>query len=435
MELPVDAVHAPPRSGGLSRERWRGLAGRATSEPWLRVSWSAFWRSRLLVWVSGCVAVLLFGTNSGALTAFDSTRISSSFGSLGNVLAAPAVRWDSIWYLQIAHGGYRTARETAFFPLYPLLVKAGSFVAGSAMVAGIGISLAALFVGLCLLHRLTQLELGRRAADASVYLIAFGPMALFLSAVYTESLFLALSAGTFLAARRGRWALAGALGGLAAMTRVTGILLVVPLLVMFFYGPRDDVAPAARDAWWRPRYAPSWRLGWLSLTPAGAALFAGYLALRGFGALSMLHAQEQLSAHHLVGPIAAVWQGARAAGHELALELSGTSPSTYASQSVLQFAVLIAAAVAAVGVLRRLPLAYGAYVLVGLLVPLSSPTVGDPLRGLDRYAAILFPLYMWAGAWCAERRITRTVVLATGAILVLFTIQFATWHWVGSTSI
>ncbi len=434
MDVPVEALPTA-QAGALHRSGVRGLVERAGSQPWLHVSWSAFWRSRVLIWLSGCLAMVLFGTNSGASTAFDPTRISSSFGSLGNVLAAPAVRWDSIWYLQIAHSGYQTARETAFFPLYPLLIKGGAFVTGSAVIAAIAISLAALLAGLCLLHRLTQLELGERAAGAAVYLVAFGPMALFLSAVYTESLFLALSAGTFLAARRGRWAFAGALAGLGAMTRVTGILLVVPLLVLFFYGPRADVPPAARDAWWKPRYRLSRCALWLALAPAGAALFAAYLAVRGFGALSMLHAQEQFSAHHLVGPLSAVWEGARAAWHELVLEASGTPPSTYASQALLQFAVLAVAAIAAVGVLKRLPLAYGAYVVVGLLVPLSSPTVGDPLRGLDRYAAILFPLYMWAGVWCAERRVTRTVVLATGAGLVLFTVQFATWHWVGSTSI
>jgi hypothetical protein len=169
--------------------------------------------------------------------------------------------------------------------------------------------------------------------------------------------------------------------------------------------------------------------------PAGAALFSAYLAARGFGGLSMLHAQEQFSSHHLVGPVVAIGQGASAAWRELTLEVGGGAPSTYASQALLQFAALLLASIALVGALRRLPLAYGVYVAVGLLVPLSSPTVGDPLRGLDRYAAILFPLYMWAGAWCEERRLTRTALLASTALLVLFTVQFATWNWVGSTSL
>ena len=58
-------------------------------------------------------------------------------------------------------------------------------------------------------------------------------MSFFFSAVYTESLFLALSAGCFYLARRERWVWAGVLGGLAAATRSIGVLLVVPLAVLY----------------------------------------------------------------------------------------------------------------------------------------------------------------------------------------------------------
>ena len=201
----------------------------------------------LLVWAVGAVAFLALGTASGAVQSFDPGRVSLSLGSLGNVLAAPAVRWDSVWYLQIAHDGYRSAIEARFFPLYPLLIRAVSLLTGSMVVAGVLISLVALFIGLEVIRRLTELELGRLPAQATVRLIAFGPMALFLSAIYSESLFIALSAATFYAARRGRWAWAGVLGGLAGMTRIGGFLLVVPVLLLFYYGPRQR-APAGAVA-------------------------------------------------------------------------------------------------------------------------------------------------------------------------------------------
>ncbi|RDJ93342.1 hypothetical protein B4Q13_22535, partial [Lacticaseibacillus rhamnosus] len=73
-------------------------------------------------------------------------------------------------------------------------------------------------------RRLTVLELGEATADLTVRLLAFGPMAVFLSAIYTESVFLALSSGAFYAGRRGRWASAGILGGLAATSRAAPAL-------------------------------------------------------------------------------------------------------------------------------------------------------------------------------------------------------------------
>ena len=55
-----------------------------------------------------------------------------------------------------------------------------------------------------LLHRLAALELGERDARGTVLLVAFVPTAVFFSAVYSESLFLLVSVGAFLAARHGR---------------------------------------------------------------------------------------------------------------------------------------------------------------------------------------------------------------------------------------
>ena len=71
----------------------------------------------------------------------------------------------------------------------------------------------------------------------ALLLVAFFPAALFFSAVYSESLFLLLSVGAVLAARQGRWAWAGALAALAALTRNSGVLLLVPLALLFLYLP------------------------------------------------------------------------------------------------------------------------------------------------------------------------------------------------------
>ena len=83
---------------------------------------------------------------------------------------------------------------------------------GSDLIAGVLVSLVAFWVALILLHRLVSLELDRTLARVTVMLVAFCPMAYFFSAVYSESLFLALSVGCILQARMGRWAWAGCSG-------------------------------------------------------------------------------------------------------------------------------------------------------------------------------------------------------------------------------
>lgn len=179
----------------------------------LRESWRALVGSRLLVWAAGAGTVALFGFGP-VRSALDPPGVTRGLGRLGDVLAAPAARWDGAWYLVIAHYGYRpdfgsfTASRTAFFPLYPLGVRAISWLGTPPVLAGVALSSAALMFALYGIHRLTTLELTRagllgdaarvsEAARLAVLLTAFAPMALYFSAVYTESLYLALSVGVF----------------------------------------------------------------------------------------------------------------------------------------------------------------------------------------------------------------------------------------------
>jgi hypothetical protein len=86
--------------------------------------------------------------------------------------------------------------------------------------------------------------------------------------------------------------------------------------------------------------------------------------------------------------------------------------------------------VACVGVWRRLPRAYGAWVAVSLLLPLTFPVTPQPLMSLPRFVAVLFPLFMWLAIVCDERRITDLVAVAFAVGLGLFTAEYASWHWI-----
>ena len=81
-------------------------------------------------------------------------------------------------------------------------------------------------------------------------------------------------------------------------------------------------------------------------------------------------------------------------------------------------------------VFRRLPPAYGTWVAVGLLLPLSEPVTPEPLMSLPRFLAVLFPIFMWLALWCEEREATARVAAVSAIGLGLFTAEFATWHWI-----
>ena len=438
--------------------RWARLRADPARMTAVRQSARALWQSRLLIWAAVVTYILAlgFGPTRGA---FNPPGVTRGFGRVGDLLAAAAARWDASWYLVIAHYGYRpdlgayTAPRTAFFPLYPLGLHGITWLGAPPVLAGVTLSLAALALALYGIHRLTTLELGGpsaggqarggEAARLAVLLTAFAPMAFFLSAVYSESLYLALSVGLFWSARHGRWMYVGVLGALAGATRSTGLVLALPALMIYLYGPREDRLPdiiRARAARLLPRYRLRADILWLALLPVGVVLYGVFLAVGGGDPLTPLNAQDGWG-RHFAGPYVGIWDGVRAAfegarqllsfqSRHVYFPASG-SPSVSAGHNLVLLAFLIVAVPALIGVVRRLPAAYGAYAVAALALPLSYPVSAQPLMSLPRFLLVLFPLTIWQAGWLADHpRARRPLLVLSGVLMVLFATQFATWHWV-----
>ena len=124
-------------------------------------------------------------------------------------------RWDSGWFLHIAQHGYvDPSHSTAFFPLYPLLIRGlGFFLLGHYLLAGVLISLLTSAAAFVVLWWLAGELVGEESARRSLLYLALFPTTLFLLAVYSESLYLLLSSAAFLYAVRGRFGRAGVAGG------------------------------------------------------------------------------------------------------------------------------------------------------------------------------------------------------------------------------
>ena len=387
--------------------------------------------SRFAVLLVAIFAALSFGPASGGLARenahkFDEPALTHA---LADPLLAPLARWDSVWYLRIADSGYGdSAPRAAFFPLYPLLVRGVATVLGGShgalLVAAYLVSLAAFLGALTLLYRLTELELGRRLARPTLLLLAVFPAAVYFGAPYSESLFLLLAVGAFYAARTGRWAWAGACAGLASATRSAGLLLLLPLALI----------------WWDARPRRAHDAAWLALAPVGIAAYAAWLGIAEGDPFRFLDVQDAWM-RELTVPLAGAWDGFVAAVDGVRQLASGSRSPVYfdkaagdpfriAAINVMLFATLVFAVVACVGVLRRLPRAYGAWVATSLVLPLTFPVTPQPLMSLPRFVAVLFPVFMWLAVVSDERRSTDLVVAVSALGLGLFTAQYATWHWI-----
>src|SRR5215207_2833212 len=408
-----------------------GAVARARRSEALRVAFGVFWPIRLAILLVAIFAALSFGPAGGGLAADNAAKFDDPALTrpLAEPLLSPLARWDAVWYLRIADSGYgESAARAAFFPLYPLLVRALAAPVGASpgalLVAAYVVSLACFLGALALLYRLAALELGRPLARPPLLLLAVFPAAVFFGAPYSESLFLLLAVGAFYAARTGHWAWAGTCAGLASGTRSAGLLLLIPLAML----------------WWSSRPRRPRDGAWLLLAPLGIAAYAAWLGLVEGDALRFLDVQEAWS-RELTVPLAGAWDGLVAAVDGIRQLASGSRTPVYfdaaagdpfriAAINVMLFVTLVFAVVACAGVWRRLPRAYGAWVGASLLLPLTFPVTPQPLMSLPRFVAVLFPLFMWVAIVCDERRNTDLVAAAFAIGLGLFTAQYASWLWI-----
>jgi hypothetical protein len=323
--------------------------------------------------------------------------------------------WDSGWYLDIAKRGYYWNPDgqssIAFFPLYPMLARAGAWPFGGTdralWISAIVVSAAAYFLALVALHRFTERWSGdRETARRTVLYLAIFPFALFFTRVYAESVFLLTSVMAVAAAYDGRWGRAGLWGGLATLARPNGILIAIPLALL-----------ALRDRPAAPAIAR--RAAALSLVPLALVGFCLFAYSLSGDPLAWLHAQSQWG-YSLGHPpwqllLSLLGRMLKHGAYDYFF-LSAMAPfRLFHGLAALMFLALTPL------VFKKLGAGMGTYVLASLLVPLS----GNALEGIGRYTAVLFPVFMVLGGLRSQRMHEALLIIAA-LLRSLFVILFVT---------
>lgn len=288
--------------------------------------------------------------------------------------------WDACWYSKIAAHGYEAgASSTNFFPLLPLLMRAGSSVLdGDVAMAALVVNAVAFVLGLTGLWQLIREDFDAGTADRAMLYVAVFPVAFFFFAPFTEALFLAGAVWAVLAARRRDWELAALAGFLAGLTRPQGFVLFLPI--------GWEAALALRDQW-RAGRPGTRRLGWRDLGPIVASVapvvaFAAYIAFT-----AVVVGQSFIQSH-------TTWAGT---GLHLPWEPLALAWDRVLQQhdaiTLLNLVALILFGVLFLAGLRRLPVSYSLYVLpqLGLIV---ATYPAWPLMSTMRYLLVLFPCFV-----------------------------------------
>jgi 4-amino-4-deoxy-L-arabinose transferase-like glycosyltransferase len=390
--------------------------------PRLRTALEVFLWSRAAIWITTLLAYAVFEAQY-AQPLHPPTNAPEPPHDVGWGVDVWA-RWDGGWFTHVARDGYTDPKTTtAFFPAYPLLVRAlGWLLGGHHVLAGVIVSLSAAAAAFALLYELARRLVGADAARRSLVYLAVFPAALFLGAVYSESLYLLLTVAAFLAAARERFALAGIAAGLAILTRPTGVVLL-PALALLAWEARPRGAALARLAIALP-VAAAWPL-WLWAT---------------FGhPLEFLGAERTAWHRHLseAGPFGGAWKGIVAGWNGILQFVAGGNRFPGADDALQAAGINLEALAAAVFVVvlgvvawRRLGAAYGLFVLASVALPLSSPASNFPLLSMPRFVLGVFPVFIALGALVTTPRGNAVVLAVFGMLLGLDLARWVEWQFV-----
>lgn len=319
-------------------------------------------------------------------------------------------RWDVLHYQAIAERGY-TAFDTALFtpPLYPVLMRFVSiFLNGNTLLSGLIISILFCAMSFVAFQQMAQFELKdeKLARQSIIYFVLF-PTSFFLFAPYTESLFMLGSILCLLSLQKKNWLVAGLSGMLAAASRLTGAVLLVPV---FWFAWED----------WKQNH--NWKV-WLSplLVLIAASSFPVYTWLGlGKSILAPFEAQSQRFHGGFTFP-----------GLNILKAMQQVFIGNYMSVNLSDIIFTLVFIWLGILVWKQLPRIYGIYYLSFMILYLTRIAETYPLLSMTRYVLALFPAFLILPRYGQNPIIHRIIIYIFIFGLLFFSAQFAIWGWVG----
>ncbi len=366
-----------------------------------------------LIWRSSLFLFAFVGTNLTyeAPTYARASKDDRAFPS--NYFVDGWFRWDSAWYRRIAEKGYsledKEGRLTnvVFFPLYPYLSRYLGKLLYNDSLAGIFISNVSTLLALFFIYLIGLSFLDEEKAKRSLILLLIFPGSFFLSAYYTEGLFLLTSSGSLYFFLKRNYLVSGLFGMMAMLTRPTGIILFAVFVVLIIYNRLKQ----------KDKFALSTL--YLLLIPCGVLVFMYVLHVQVNDPLAFAKYQSAWGRHSSF-PL-----------ETLFVELGRVDLSFPRSAANMQRLIdtVCAAGFLIIALLmtKRYHPSLWLFVLFGILMPLSTGRV----ISMVRFASVLFPAFFWLSEIAENKLVERLLIYSFSFSLSLYNLLFINWYWAG----
>lgn len=364
--------------------------------------------SRLFFILSALVAIYFLPQRNGYL------------GSNNDPLA-PYLLWiwsnfDGQHFLNIASLGY-TNYDFAYFPFYPALINfISSIIPISKLEIALLISLSSFFISSFFIYKITKLDFKQNIVSLTLLFFAFFPVSFYYHSVYTDSLFLLLTTITFYLARKGNWYLSGIFGGLATLTRLSGLALIPALIIEWCLQNRHII----KNGYYLLPKIITQLIPLMLLTISGFAIYLIYLQIN--------HGDFLLFQKSMVA-----WQQSNFTFIPI-IFLRYLKIFLFVSPSLLEYWIAVFELISFIGYMflaiytfRKIRPSYGIFMIVLLLM---APTTGT-LSSTPRYILHIFPSFIALALIASHHPRLKIIFLLIFLILgFLFTMLFTRGYFV-----
>jgi Gpi18-like mannosyltransferase len=317
--------------------------------------------------------------------------------------------WDSPHYIDIAKNWYGNEGEQrlliVFFPLYPVLIRLTTFNLEYINLSALVVSNVSSIFAAVYLFKLAKIDFNDDVAKKAILYLSIFPTAYFLSAIYTEGLFLALVIASVYCARVEKWFLAGFLSLFAAVTRTAGLLLLPTLVVEYLHQKE-----------WKPKRVDA-NLFWPCLVLVGFLIYLGinYQVTGNFFTFVEI---ERTQWYQYINPLQGLdraWQWA----------FSATFPDNITVGSAQIIFAIFGLLIVITSFLLRFRLSYNVYMLLTWMLSVSTAW----WISIPRYVLAMFPMFILLGLLARKRTLNYAIVAVFTAALCFFTMLFARGFW------
>lgn len=320
-------------------------------------------------------------------------------------------RWDSGWYKRIAERGYYIEgqqSDVAFFPLFPYLSRYLGYIVGSHFLAGFLISNFSTLFAIFFMYLIALSMMDEGRARRSIILLLIFPASFFLSAYYTEGLFLLTITGSTYFFFKKNYFLSGIFGMAAMLTRSTGLILFGAFFLYLFYEFSKK----------REKFSPY--MLFLLLIPSGLLLFMIMLKVQVGDPMAFSKFQAGWGRHFvfpLFTPFIELYK----------VNWSFPRDEVNMQKFVESITSIFFLLIAIMMIIKRYNPVLWMIVLFGVLMPLSTGKV----MSMVRFATVLFPAFYYISDVCEDRRVERFIIFLFTFFLVIYNLRFLNWFWAG----